>query len=220
MAHVLLSQTDEWQLVDDDQDVRGRDLLDAGGLRIGPIEDMVVDTDSEHVDAVVLADGTRYPAADLDIEDEAVYLRGAATETARTPYTTGGVRRVEVIDGADRDATPDMVVSATDTYAPAAPISGAAAGDYLNNPVTMNPDDDRDFESHYNTEYHASGNPYSFYQGAYHFGRDMSLDSGLLNTSFDDVETRVRDRWASAFPGLRYDDYRGAVRYGFERRRG
>ena len=218
MAHVLLSDTDDWQLVHDEQDLRGRDLLDAGGLRIGQIADMVINTETEHIDEVVLTDGARYPAADLDIEDEAVYLRGAATVAGRTAFPYEGVRRTDPISGADTVYTERTISGTSPEVPPATPatISGADARDYVRSSPL---DSDAEYESHYGTEYAATGNPFSFYRPAYRFGTEMSLDQGYLGTSFDDVETSLRERWMTAFPGQRYDDYRGAIRYGFERRR-
>lgn len=222
MAHVLLSETDDWKLVHDEQDLRGRDLLDAAGMRIGQIDDMVVNTDTQHVDQVILTDGTRHPAADLDIEGEAVYLRGSATVEPRTPYRTEGVTSRQPIAGTDAVGGAG-VISGADTVSPATrdTISGAEAGDYVRQPLSDDYDSyDTEYEQHYGSTYGASGNPFSFYRPAYRFGTEMSLDQGYLGTSFDDAEPRLRERWLNAFPGLRYDDYRGAVRYGFERRRG
>lgn len=220
MAHVLLSQTDDWTLVHDEQDLRGRDLLDASGLRIGQIDDMVVNTETEHVDEVILTDGTRHPAADLDIEGEAVYLRGAGTVAGREPYAYKGVRRTEPISGTDTVYT-ERTISGTDTAgaATAGTISGADSNDYLRNSPVDWDTYDRDFEEHYGSNYGVTGNPYSFYQPAYRFGTETSLEAGYLGTSFDDVEPKLRERWTNSFPGQRYDDYRGAIRYGFERRR-
>lgn len=218
MAHVLLSETDDWTLVNDDQDIRGRDLLDAAGLRIGQIRDMVVNTETEHVDEVILEDGTRHPAADLDIEGEAVYLRGAGTTEGRQPYRYEGVQRSDAVIGGT-----GPIISGTDTMAINTPdtISGAEVRDYMPAGDAAYDLDayDSEYETHYGTEYGLSGNPYSFYRPAYRFGTEVSASEGLLGTSFEDIEPRLRERWASAFPGLRYDDYRGAVRYGFERRR-
>ena len=74
MARIQLSNTDDWKLKFDDQDVRGYDALDADGNRVGAVRDMIVDTDEERVDAVLLEDGTEYPARDLSIGDGVVYL--------------------------------------------------------------------------------------------------------------------------------------------------
>ncbi len=224
MAHILLSESDEWQLVHEGQDLRGQDLLDPNGLRIGQISDMVIDTAEERVDEVILADGTRYDAADLDIEDGVAYLRGSATE-ARTPYPNEGVQRVEttpVVDSIDESVYDRDTISGTDTIAlgTSGTISGAEAGDYVRHCATL-PRDEHDevFEEHYRQTYQGSGNPYDFYRPAYRFGSDLSRGQGFLNTSFEDVEPSVQDRFASAFPGLRYDTLAGAVRHGFERRR-
>ena len=83
MARISLSDTDDWQLKFDDQDVRGYDALDADGNRVGAVSDMVVNTDEERVDAVVLSDGTEYPARDLSIGDGAVYLTSVTADGTR-----------------------------------------------------------------------------------------------------------------------------------------
>ena len=60
MSRKPLSQLDDWELLNEDQNLRGRTLLDPTGDPIGMIADMVVDTDTEQVDAIVLADGTEH----------------------------------------------------------------------------------------------------------------------------------------------------------------
>lgn len=237
MAHILLSETDEWQLSDDHQDIRGHDLLDANGLRLGQISDMVVDTSAKRVDEVILADGTRYPAADLDIEDEVVYLRGAGSMVVRTPYESAAVPATASRDG-DVDTIPTPVVDSVDeTVYSGSTVSGtdaAALGslgagaqhsqqrdrDYVSYCKTLPRDDhDTHFESHYRETYGSSGNDYDFYRPAYRFGQDLTDDQSFLGTSYDDVETNVRDRFAASFPGQRYDTLADAIRFGFERRR-
>lgn len=74
MTRIRLSNTDDWALKFDDQDVRGYDALDADGNRVGTVDDMIVNTDEERVDAVLLDDGTEYPAHELSIGDGVVYL--------------------------------------------------------------------------------------------------------------------------------------------------
>lgn len=245
MAHILLSETDEWTLVHDDQDLRGHDLLDANGLRIGQIADMVVDTQAKKVDEVVLNDGKRFPADDLDIEDEVVYLRGSGSMVVRTPYAgtavasgtgiavgsgTTAARRDDdvddiptpVVDSIDEPVAPSHTISGTDAGA----VSGlgsstdAVTRDYVSYCRTLPRDDHDDyFESHYRDTYAPSGNDFDFYRPAYRFGHDLQDDNSFLGTSFDDVEPTVRDRFAKSFPGLRYDTLADAIRYGFERRR-
>ena len=78
MAHVRLSKTNDWKLEHKDQDVRGWTVRDANNNEIGKVDDMIVDTDSEYVDQIVLEDGTTYPARDIHIGDRVVYVEGVA----------------------------------------------------------------------------------------------------------------------------------------------
>ncbi len=73
MAHVKLSETHDYDLVYDDQDIRGWEVRDGAGAVIGKVDDMVVDTDREIVDIVRLEDGQELAARDLYIGDGVVY---------------------------------------------------------------------------------------------------------------------------------------------------
>lgn len=104
MARIPLSNTDDWQLKFDDQDVRGYDALDADGNRVGAVRDMIVDTDEERVDAVVLDDGAEYPARDLSIGDGVVYLTSITPGDDTRPF---GDDYGHVVRGASATATYD-----------------------------------------------------------------------------------------------------------------
>ena len=95
MARLLLSDTDDWTLeVEDDQDVRGYRVVDIDGADTGrTVDDMIVDTDAELVDAVVFSDGTEYPTRELSIGDGVVYA---------TDVRVAGARHVGDIDGYGR----------------------------------------------------------------------------------------------------------------------
>ena len=80
MERVSLSRTDDWHLKFDEQDVRGFDALDAEGNPIGVVDDMIVNTAEERVDAIVLTDGTEHPARDVSIGDRVVYLTDIVPE--------------------------------------------------------------------------------------------------------------------------------------------
>jgi sporulation protein YlmC with PRC-barrel domain len=80
MARVPLSNTGSWELSFDDQDVRGYEALDADGNHVGEVDRMIVNTDEKRVDAIVLHDGTEYPARDISIGDGVVYLTGSVPE--------------------------------------------------------------------------------------------------------------------------------------------
>jgi len=87
MARVPLSNTGSWELSFDDQDVRGYEALDAEGNHVGEVDRMIVNTDEKRVDAVVLNDGTEYPARDVSIGDGVVYLTATVPENMAESVT-------------------------------------------------------------------------------------------------------------------------------------
>ena len=82
MTRRPLSELNDWELVDDDQDVRGRALLDEAGRPLGTVREMIVDTDEERVDAIVLDDGRELPAGAFRIRDGRPVLFRAPTAGA------------------------------------------------------------------------------------------------------------------------------------------
>lgn len=130
MARTPLSNTGEWELKFDEQDVRGFDALDAEGNRIGTVDAMIVNTDEERVDAVVLEDGTEYPAREVSIGDGVVYLTGAVPNQAAEGVTVyddyGHVVRRERVEG-DADAHAEAFRR---HYDEALASSGEAYGTY------------------------------------------------------------------------------------------
>lgn len=77
-----LSELGDWQLVDKDQDLRGRPLLDPSGDRLGVVRRMLVDRDNRRVAAVVLDDGRTIAIEDVEIRDGEAWLdREPATMT-------------------------------------------------------------------------------------------------------------------------------------------
>ncbi len=111
MSRILLSNTGEWQLRFAEQDVRGFDALTADGTKVGEIDSMIVDTDAERVDAVVLEDGTEYPAADISIGDGVVYLTAVEDSEVASSVTVyddqGHVVKREAVAVANYDASVD-----------------------------------------------------------------------------------------------------------------
>jgi hypothetical protein len=87
MAHVKLSETHDYDLVYDDQDIRGWEVRDGSGAVIGRVDDMIVDTDREIVDIVRLENGQELAARDLYIGDGVVYA-----ESVDTGHDGGEVR--------------------------------------------------------------------------------------------------------------------------------
>ena len=130
MSRIALSDTGDWKLeFPDDQDVRGYAALDADGNRVGTVDTMIVNTEEERVDAILLEDGTEYPARDLSIGDGVVYLTtvtgGGDVDGTVTVYgDSGRVIKRERVDDADFDAHRDAFRTHYGT------AFGTAAGTY------------------------------------------------------------------------------------------
>lgn len=78
MAKATLSELDEYELVNESQDVRGWPLVDEGGNKLGTITEFIADTDSEYVTSLVIDDGNQVAARDVSIGDNVVILHGAS----------------------------------------------------------------------------------------------------------------------------------------------
>lgn len=115
MSRIALSDTGDWKLeFPEDQDIRGYRALDKDGTPVGTVDTMIVNTDRKQVDAILLEDGTEYPAADLSIGDGVVYLTTVDTDSGhdvegevRVYGDSGTVIRREEVDDPDYDAHVD-----------------------------------------------------------------------------------------------------------------
>ena len=77
-----LDSLSDWQLVNDDQDIRGWPVRSATGEEYGKIDDMLVDKKHEHVLAVRMEDGRLVGVEHLDIRDDhVIYADTAAAST-------------------------------------------------------------------------------------------------------------------------------------------
>ncbi len=78
MAKANLSELDDYELVNEAQDVRGWPLVDEAGNKLGTITEFIADTDSEYVTSLVIDNGQQVAARDVSLGDNVVVLRGAA----------------------------------------------------------------------------------------------------------------------------------------------
>ena len=69
MARERLSNLDNWELVNEDQDIRGETLYGRDNRPIGKIDDLIVDTDREMVVAIVLDNGQKFSADSFEFRD-------------------------------------------------------------------------------------------------------------------------------------------------------
>ncbi len=99
MALERLSKTDHWELVHENQDIRGWRVVDAAGDDLGTVDDLTIDTDAKLVDHITLDDGAEYPASEIEIGDDVVYLEGVEHMEGEAPvvrvYDDAQVRRRE-----------------------------------------------------------------------------------------------------------------------------
>ncbi len=88
-----LEALDSWQLVHEEQDIRGCTVASVTGTHYGTIEDMLVDKEKDHVAAVRLDDGRIVAADNLEIRGrDVIYHDDLAA--SRVNYTK--VRRPAV----------------------------------------------------------------------------------------------------------------------------
>jgi hypothetical protein len=209
MGRVLLSETKDWKLEDKDQDLRGWEVRDAKGQPIGTVGDMIVDTDAQRVDTLVLEDGSTFRAADAHLADGVVYVDSYGAPAHARPYGEGhSVRRAE-------DAGS----------AAAAPAAGAAAGAAAGTaaPATTDrayTDHEDAFRHHYRDAY--GDLDYADYAPAYRFGYDMAYDDRYSGRDFDAAEPELREAYyrRHGYPmsdKLVWNSIRDAVRHAYDR---
>ena len=78
---------------------------------------------------------------------------------------------------------------------------------------------DREFRSNYQTAHANRGGNYDQYAPAYRFGYELANDRRYANSDWNAVEADARRSWSSQNGG-RWDDFKEAVKYGWDRVRG
>lgn len=85
MARAPLSQQSDYELVNKDQDLRGWQVLDENGATLGVVTDLIIDTDAERVELLLLSTGREISINDVTLGDHLVLLappQVQATEAA------------------------------------------------------------------------------------------------------------------------------------------
>lgn len=192
MERVSLSDTGDWQLTNDGQDIRGFNVVDSNGQPLGTVASMLLDTDKEQVTTLVLDNGTEVAVKDVTIGENVVYLDGAnATSDAMAGTSGGSVREgVTVFDDSGHIVRRESV--------------GAGDFDAYGD----------DFRSHHETTYAAGGRAYDADADAYRYGFDSAHGDAYRNRSYSDAEPDLTSGYT---PGRDYGNDREAVRYGYSR---
>ena len=192
MSRIALSDTGDWKLeFPDDQDVRGFRVLDKTHNDTGlTVEEMIVNTDQEMVDAVIFSDGTEYPARDLSIGDGVVYA---------TADTIEGTRRASAIDG----------------YGSSVPHAAREYDDDVI--VEYDPDYRSHYDTAYGTAGRAYDDDLVY---AYRYGTESAYHGDYRNRAYLDAEGDLRTGYTARYSGRDFDADREAIRYGYNRARG
>ncbi|MFO0576050.1 MAG: PRC and DUF2382 domain-containing protein [Polyangia bacterium] len=74
MARAPLSQQSDYELVNKDQDLRGWQVLDENGATLGGVADLIVDTEAERVELLLLSTGREISIHDVTLGDHLVLL--------------------------------------------------------------------------------------------------------------------------------------------------
>lgn len=225
MAHVLFSDTDDWELFDDDQDLRGWEVRDANGATVGRVGDMAVDTDRQVVDTIILEDGTRFRAEDVTLSDGVVYVTtyGAPAGIATRSYTDAhSVRRAAPVAGppsevareqaeAHREVAEERAEMRREMHEPdrAEEIREGRrevaeeraegrqeVADARHDASGFGAYED-DFRSHYRDAY--GDLDFVDYSPAYRYGYDVAYDDRYTGRDFGDAEADLREAYYRRF---------------------
>ena len=189
---IALSDTGDWKLeFPDDQDIRGYRVVDKDGEDLGLyVEEMIVDTDQEMVDAVIFSDGSEYPARDLSIGDGVVYA---------TTTDADGARRT-----ADIDRYGSVTANTARTY----------DDDVI---VAYDPDYRAHYDQAYAASGRAYDDDLAH---AYRYGTESAHDDAYRNRGYLTAENDLKQGYLARYGDRDYDADREAVRYGYNRARG
>ena len=81
----------------------------------------------------------------------------------------------------------------------------------------LTPEDDAYFRGHYTSNYASAGGTYDQYAPAYSYGSSMARSDQYRGRPWNDVEGSLRTDWESRNPGSTWDNFKAAVRHGWER---
>ncbi len=76
MAILYYTQQDEYDLANSGQDCIGWTVVDQAGTQVGTVTEMLINSDTEMVDSILIDRRKRIPAADFALRDGRVVVRG------------------------------------------------------------------------------------------------------------------------------------------------
>ncbi|PHV16827.1 hypothetical protein GQ37_015360 [Janthinobacterium sp. BJB1] len=78
-------------------------------------------------------------------------------------------------------------------------------------------DDEQYYQAHWSSVYAASGARFEDYDPAYRYGHSMAGSDSYRGQHWEQVEPELRSNWEHTYPQSAWDDFKAAVRHGWER---
>jgi uncharacterized protein (TIGR02271 family) len=73
-----------------------------------------------------------------------------------------------------------------------------------------------DFQRHYNQAFANRGHQFNYYEPGYRYGYDLAATDRYRNRSWDEIAPEIRMDWERQHPQSAWDDFKDAVRHGWE----
>lgn len=206
MARFVLSDTQDWELVHDHQDIRRWPVHDADDHKVGNVTNLIADTRTELVEGIVLDSGAEVAARDVRIGDGVVYVvaRDAAEAAALTsgrPYEEPPVRH-----RADDTAPPRTPSAEAESPAAAGTMSGAGSSFRHLEPT---------FRSHYDANYRDTGETYETYAPAYEHGYTHGTHPDHRDRDFESLRPEMKRTYDREHGEGAFERVHGAIRHAF-----
>ena len=78
-------------------------------------------------------------------------------------------------------------------------------------------DDEQYYRNHWSATYVATGARFDDYDPAYRYGHSMAGSDSYRGQSWEQVELELRSNWEHTYPQSAWDDFKAAVKHGWER---
>ncbi|UQV46298.1 hypothetical protein KIV45_04560 [Janthinobacterium lividum] len=78
-------------------------------------------------------------------------------------------------------------------------------------------DDEQYYRNHWSSQYASSGARFDDYDPAYRYGHSMAGSNSYRGQSWEQVELELRSNWEHTYPQSAWDDFKAAVKHGWER---
>lgn len=78
-------------------------------------------------------------------------------------------------------------------------------------------DDEQYYRQHWSSQYAAGGTRFDDYDPAYRYGHSMAGSDSYRGQSWEQVEAELRGTWEHTYPESAWDDFKAAVKHGWER---